>query len=42
MEETIRSFKAILNGDVDDIPEPFFFLQGNLDTVKEAYASAKR
>jgi F-type H+-transporting ATPase subunit beta len=42
MRETVASFKAILNGDVDDIPETFFFLQGNLDAVKKSYAEAKK
>jgi F-type H+-transporting ATPase subunit beta len=42
MEETIRSFRAILNGEVDDIPETFFFLQGNLDMVKDDFSKAKK
>jgi F-type H+/Na+-transporting ATPase subunit beta len=42
MRETIASFKAILDGAVDDIPEPFFFLQGGLDSVKQAWAEAKK
>jgi len=42
MEETIRSFRAILNGEVDDIPETYFFLQGNLDMAKADYAKAKK
>lgn len=35
MEDTIASFKAILNGEVDDLPEQAFYLVGNLDMVKE-------
>ncbi len=42
MQETIAGFKAILDGEVDDIPELYFFLQGNLDMVKEAYAAAPK
>ena len=42
MEETIRSFRAILNGEVDDIPETYFFLQGTLDMAKADYAKAKK
>ncbi|MEP7200239.1 MAG: F0F1 ATP synthase subunit beta [Chloroflexota bacterium] len=42
MGETIAGFKAILNGEVDDIPEPFFFLTGNLDAVKTAFGETKK
>ncbi len=35
IEDTISSFKAILNGEVDDLPEQAFYLVGNLDMVKE-------
>jgi F-type H+/Na+-transporting ATPase subunit beta len=35
IENTIASFKAILNGEVDDLPEQAFYLVGNLDMVKE-------
>ena len=35
IEDTIASFKAILNGEVDDLPEQAFYLVGNLDMVKE-------
>jgi len=34
LKETIRSFKAILNGDVDDLPEAAFFNVGTIDDVK--------
>ena len=34
IEDTIASFKAILNGEVDDLPEQAFYLVGNLDMVK--------
>ena len=34
IENTIASFKAILNGEVDDLPEQAFYLVGNLDMVK--------
>ena len=42
MRDTVASFKAILNGEVDDIPETFFFLQGDLDAVKHSYSEAKK
>jgi F-type H+/Na+-transporting ATPase subunit beta len=35
IEDTISGFKAILNGEVDDIPEQAFYLVGNLDMVRE-------
>ena len=35
IEDTIASFKAVLNGDVDDLPEQAFYLVGNLEMVKE-------
>ena len=38
LEETIAGFKAIIDGEVDDLPEQAFFLVGNLD---EARAQAR-
>ena len=35
MEDTIDSFEAILNGELDDLPEQAFYLVGNLDMVRE-------
>jgi F-type H+/Na+-transporting ATPase subunit beta len=35
IEETIADFKAILRGDVDDLPENAFHLVGNLESAKE-------
>ena len=35
--ETVRGFRMILNGDLDDIPEPYFFLRGTIDEVVEAF-----
>jgi len=35
LKDTIRSFTAILGGDVDDLPEAAFFLVGNIDEVRE-------
>ncbi len=34
-EDTVRSFKAILDGEVDDIPESDFLFQGTIDDVKK-------
>jgi F-type H+/Na+-transporting ATPase subunit beta len=33
IEDTIRSFKAIVNGEVDDINEQAFFMAGDIDEV---------
>ena len=34
IEDTLSGFRAILNGDCDQIPEQAFFMCGNLDEVK--------
>ncbi len=38
MEESVRDFKAIVDGEVDDLPEQAFYMVGNLD---EARAKAR-
>ena len=35
LTETVRGFKAILDGKCDDIPEQAFFMQGTIDDVQE-------
>ncbi|MCL2125150.1 MAG: F0F1 ATP synthase subunit beta [Oscillospiraceae bacterium] len=35
LQDTIRSFAAILGGDTDDIPEAAFFMVGDIDEVYE-------
>jgi len=35
LSATIQSFKAIINGEVDDLPEGAFFMVGDLDEAKE-------
>jgi len=35
IEDTIAAFKAILNGECDDLPEQAFYLVGGLDMVYE-------
>lgn len=35
IEDTIKSFKAILDGEVDDLPEQAFYLVGDIEMVKE-------
>ena len=34
MKETVRSFKAILDGELDDVPEQAFYMKGGIDEVK--------
>jgi F-type H+-transporting ATPase subunit beta len=36
IKETIRGFKEILDGKMDDIPEAAFFMKGTIDEVYEA------
>jgi F-type H+-transporting ATPase subunit beta len=33
IEETVAGFKRILEGGMDDVPEPYFYMAGNLDEV---------
>ena len=35
LKETLSSFKAILDGDLDHIPEQAFYMVGGIDEVKE-------
>lgn len=35
LKDTIRSFKAILNGEVDDLPEAAFSMVGDIDEVRQ-------
>lgn len=40
--DTIRSFRAILNGDVDNIPESYFLSQGAIEDVVAAYEADQK
>ncbi|GAB4198544.1 MAG: F0F1 ATP synthase subunit beta [Roseiflexaceae bacterium] len=40
--ETVKSFARLLAGEVDHIPEQYFFLQGTLDDVIAAYEAAQK
>ncbi len=42
LKDTIRSFKAILDGQVDHISETYFSYVGSIDDVINAYESAKK
>ncbi len=35
LKETIRGFKAIINGEYDDVPEAAFYMVGSIDEVHE-------
>jgi F-type H+-transporting ATPase subunit beta len=37
VKETIRGFRMILNGELDDVPEPYFYMRGSIDEVREAF-----
>jgi F-type H+-transporting ATPase subunit beta len=41
LKDTIAAFKAILNGEVDDLPEQAFAYVGTLDDAKKKAASLK-
>ncbi len=34
MKDTVRSFKAILDGELDDVPEQSFYMKGGIDEVR--------
>jgi F-type H+-transporting ATPase subunit beta len=42
VEETIRSFKEVVEGQHDDIPERAFYMKGTIDDVLEEAKSEKR
>lgn len=37
IEDTVRGFKRILEGDLDDVPEQYFFMAGGIEEVFERY-----
>jgi F-type H+/Na+-transporting ATPase subunit beta len=38
----VKSFARMLEGEVDHIPEQFFFLQGTLDDVIHDYEASRK
>jgi F-type H+-transporting ATPase subunit beta len=40
--ETVKSFARVLEGEVDHIPEQYFFLQGPLEDVIAAYEASRK
>ncbi len=35
LEETVRGFKMIVEGELDDVPEQAFYMAGTIDEVLE-------
>jgi len=42
LKETIRSFKDVLEGKYDNIPETAFFMKGGIDEVVESYEADQK
>jgi F-type H+-transporting ATPase subunit beta len=42
LKETIESFRDLLDGKYDHVPENFFFLKGNIQEVVDAYEADKQ
>jgi len=36
IEDTVRSFREVIDGEHDDLPESVFFMKGGIDAVVEA------
>ena len=41
LADTVRSFKALVDGEYDDLPEAAFYMVGNIDEVKKKAAKLK-
>jgi len=42
LEESVSGFEEILDGKLDQVPEQDFYLKGNIEEVKEAYAKRSK
>jgi F-type H+-transporting ATPase subunit beta len=42
IEETLRGFEMILDGNLDEIPERMFYMTGTIDSVIEVYEKSKK
>jgi F-type H+-transporting ATPase subunit beta len=42
LKETLRGFEMILNGDLDDVPERFFYMTGTIDQVIDNFKQSKK
>jgi F-type H+-transporting ATPase subunit beta len=41
IKETVRGFKMILDGELDEIPEQYFYMRGTIDEVQQSYREGK-
>jgi len=41
IRDTVQGFRMILNGDLDDVPEQFFYMAGAIDDVQERFKQGK-
>jgi F-type H+-transporting ATPase subunit beta len=41
IEETLKGFEKILNGELDEIPERMFYMMGSIDNVLDAFEKLK-
>ena len=41
VKETVRGFKMILDGQLDEIPEPYFDMRGPIEEVQQAFREGK-
>ena len=41
LEDTIRSFREILDGKHDDVPEQYFYMQGSIEDARKAWEEDK-
>ncbi len=37
VKDTVNGFRRILRGELDEVPESYFFMKGPVDEVVEAY-----
>jgi F-type H+-transporting ATPase subunit beta len=42
IKKTVESFKRVLEGEGDHIPESFFYMQGDFDSVMAAYEASQK
>jgi F-type H+-transporting ATPase subunit beta len=42
LADTVRGFKEILDGNLDDVPEQHFYMAGTIDEVKQRYQEAEK
>lgn len=41
VKDTVRGFRMILDGELDEIPEQYFYMKGSIEEVREAYREGK-